>query len=85
MSEIVLLSWTHIEIKQVTFKKGSQVLHSIIILGAWSLWIFATGVFFMAIPNLARFLLLTNEELQFWEIAGAQGVNSLLAKGMNVD
>jgi len=59
-------------------------LSSIIILGAWTLWnIRNRCVFDAESPNLARALLLAGEELLYWTLAGARGINNLLAQGLN--
>jgi hypothetical protein len=65
----------------VHLRKG---LNSIIILGAWTLWnICNRCVFDAKSPNLARALLLTSEEVLYWSLAGARGINNLLAQGLN--
>ena len=59
-------------------------LSSIIILGAWTLWnIRNRCVFDAESPNLARALSLAGEELLYWTLAGARGINNLLAQGLN--
>ena len=65
----------------VHLRKG---LNSIIILGAWTLWnIRNRCVFDAESPNLARALLLAGEELLYWTLARARGINNLLAQGLN--
>ena len=58
-------------------KKG---LNSIIILGAWSLWIHRNHcVFYGGTPNLATIVSAFKEEVRQWALAGARGVSHLLA------
>ena len=58
-------------------KKG---LNSIIILGAWSLWIHRNHcVFDGGTPNLATIVSAFKEEVRQWALAGARGVSHLLA------
>jgi hypothetical protein len=53
-----------------------------IILGACTLWnIRNRCVFDAESPNLARALLLAGEELLYWALAGARGINNSLPKG----
>ena len=55
-----------------------------IILGVWTLSnIHNRCVFDAESSNLARAMLLASEELLYWSLAGAQGINNLLAQGLN--
>ena len=65
----------------VHLRKG---LNSITILEAWTLWNNRNQCVFDAeSPNLARALLLASEELLYWTLARARGINNLLAQGLN--
>ena len=55
-------------------------LISLITLGAWTLWTHGNPVFFDgASPSVSRAMESASEELHLWGLAGARGVNHLLA------
>ena len=61
----------------VVLRKG---LNSLVILGAWTLWIHRnTCAFDDASPSVPRALVLAVDELHFWDLARAQGITHLLA------
>ena len=55
-------------------------LNSPITLGAWTLWTHRNRcVFDVASPSVSRALVSASEELHLWGLAGARGMNHLLA------
>jgi hypothetical protein len=57
-----------------------QGINSLIILGAWTIWIHRNGcVFDGAAPNLGRALIAACEERCLWSTAGARGLSFLTA------
>ena len=61
----------------LTLEKG---LNSLIILGAWTLRTHSNRcVFYGASPSVSRAMVSASEELHLWGLAGARGVNHLLA------
>jgi hypothetical protein len=58
-------------------------LNSIIILGTWTLWNIRNRCVIDAATNLAKDLLFASGELLYWSLAGARGINNLLAQGLN--
>ena len=61
----------------VVLRKG---VNSLVILGAWTLWIHRNEyVFDGASSSVARALMLAVEELHFWDLTRARGITHLLA------
>jgi len=68
---------------RINLNAGYQLqkcLNSLVILGAWTLWIHCNKCVFDGVsPSLARALLLAREELFFGGLAWARGMSYLLA------
>jgi hypothetical protein len=69
--------------ERIIVSVGHQIqkgLNSLVILGAWTLWILRNKCVFDGVsPVLARALLLAREELFFWGLAEARDISCLLA------